>query len=135
MENKSIVRPGVDVTKGLEVIRIATKIDISATGNYQDASQQAWDSLITLIGMRAQPVVLTQPESATFSSMSDVSLTGSGYVFEFASEHPETFATHDEDNKVVDPVGILKIMLSDIVLNGVQVELDTNTQIITTSRF
>lgn len=135
MKNKSIVRSGVNVTKGLEVIKIATTIDISATGKYEDASQQAWDALITLIGMRSQPVLLTTPVSVNLSNEDDVSLTGQGYIFEFASEHVGTFATHDHNYEVIDPVGILRLMLDDIVLNGVAVEIGSNTEIITTTRY
>lgn len=135
MKNKSITRPSVDIAGALRILKIATTIDIDNTGNYEDASQQAWDTLVTVIGMRAQPVVLTDPEYVDFSTMDDVSLTGSGYVFEFASEHQEAFATHDDDFKVVDPVGVLKILLDDVVINGVTVTIDSNLEIIVTGNY
>lgn len=133
--NKATSSGTVDLTGSLSIIKIATSIDIRSTGEYSDKSQQAWDSLITVIGMRAQPIVLVEPKQTTFSTDPEVSLSGSGYVFEFGTEHNEIFATHDEDNKVIDPVGVLKIILEDVILNGETIKVGENLEIIMTSRY
>lgn len=133
--NKAVSSSTVDLTGSLSIVKIATTIDIKSTGKYSDASQQAWDSLITIIGMRAQPIVLSEPKQISFSTDPEISITGSGYVFEFGTEHNEIFATHDEDNKVIDPVGVLKILLEDVELNGESVKIDENFEIVVTERY
>lgn len=133
--NNAIASKTVDIGGSIHMVKIATTIDIRTTGEYADASQQAWDSLITVIGMRAQPVVLTEPRAISFSADSEVSLSGTGYVFEFGTEHNEIFATHDEDSNVIDPVGILKILLEDVVLNDTTVRIGENLEVIATGRY
>ena len=131
MLRKTVVRGGQDLTKSIEVFEVATTVDITATGNYEDESQQNWDSLITIIGMRAQPVILSEPvASDDLSTVSDdFAADTAGFVFRFTTEHAGVFSKHDKDYIVTDATGVLTDMVDGISLNGTEVVVGTNMSV------
>lgn len=129
MLRKTIVQGGQNVTKSIEVFEVATTVDITATGDYQDQSQQNWDSLITVIGMRAQPVILSEPEEVTDLTTVSDTLTGAGFVFRFTTEHVGVFSKHDEDYNVSEEAGVLTDLLEGITLDGTELVVDTNVAV------
>lgn len=131
MLRKTVVKGGQELTKSIEVFEVATTIDITATGDYSDESQQSWDSLVTVIGMRSQPVILSEPLSVNdLSTYDDTYSSGtSGFVFQFTTEHVGAFSKYDSDYNVVDPVGVLTDMISGITLSGTELVIGTNVTV------
>lgn len=128
MLRKTVVRGGQDVTKSIEVFQIATTVDITATGDYQDESQNNWDGLITVIGMRSQPVILDEPFAVSDLSEYDdtFAVDTEGFVFQFTSEHYGVFSKHDRNQVVTEEVGVLKDMIDGITLSGTEMVVGTN---------
>lgn len=128
MLRKTVVRGGQDVTKSIEVFQIATTVDITATGDYQDESQNNWDGLITVIGMRAQPIILDEPQSVDDLSLFDDSFDAdtAGFVFQFTTEHFGVFSKHDKNYVVTEEVGVLTDMIDGITLSGTELVVGTN---------
>lgn len=131
MERKTIVKSGQHVTKSMEKFMLTTTVDITATGNYEDVSQQNWDALVTVIGMRAQPIVLDEPEAvADLSTVDDAyAASTAGFMFEFTTEHVGVFSEHDNNYVVTDEVGVLADMLDGISLNGTEMVYGTNINV------
>lgn len=131
MERKTIVKSGQNVTKSMEKFMLTTTVDITATGNYEDESQQNWDALVTVIGMRAQPIVLDEPESVDDLSTIDDSYDAetAGFMFEFTTEHVGVFSEHDSNYEVTDEVGVLADMLDGISLSGTEMVYGTNINV------
>lgn len=128
MLRKTVVRGGQEVTKSIEVFQIATTVDITATGDYQDESQNSWDGLITVIGMRAQPIILDEPQSVADLSEFDDTFDPetAGFVFQFTTEHVGVFSKHDKNYVVTEEVGILTDMIDGITLGGTELTVGTN---------
>lgn len=131
MLRKTVVKGGQELTKSIEVFEVATTVDITATGDYSDESQQSWDSLVTVIGMRSQPVILSEPLAVDDLSTYDDTYAGgtAGFVFQFTTEHVGAFSKHDKDYNVVDPVGVLTDMISGITLSETELVIGTNVTV------
>lgn len=131
MLRKTVVKSAQNVTKSIETFTLSTTVDITATGDYQDVSQQNWDALITVIGMRAQPIILSQPEEVDLSEVDDTFALGTmGYTFTFTTEHVGVFSKHDKDYQVTDAVGVLSDMLDGITLDGTTMVYGTNINVL-----
>lgn len=125
---KTVVRSGQNLTKSIEVFEVSTSVDITPTGDYEDESQQNWDSLITIIGMRAQPVILSEVEEVSdLSTVGD--LTGAGFTFRFTTEHVGVFAKHDKDYNVEDATGVLTDLLEGITLTETELVVGDNVEV------
>lgn len=131
MLRKTVVKSGQHLTKSIEEFQLTTTVDITATGQYDDQSQQNWDALVTVIGMRAQPVVLAEPEAvADLSTIDDTYVVGTaGYVFRFTTEHVGVFSEHDKNYEVTDEVGVLSDMLDGITLGGTTMVFGDNINV------
>jgi len=92
----------------------ATGVNLTITGDIKDTSQKSFEILIQSISLRSSPVILQEPQAVQDLTASGASnLTGEGFVWCFATERKEQFISDD------DPVGLLKLELSGIVLpNG-----------------
>lgn len=92
----------------------ATGVNIRVTGNIQDESQKSFELLIQSIGLRVLPIILNNPTAvAALENSGAPTLTGEGFVWRFASEQRDAFATK------TSPVGLLVEELNGIVLpNG-----------------
>jgi len=139
VERKTVSSPSEHFSGNIEYFTLYTTVDITATGNYEDKSQRIFDNIISLISMRAQPIVVASPYSVASLADEDApSLTGSGYVFKFIVEHSGVFASVDAEYKVDDPTFHLKYMFDGIDIQeetfesegtGLNIEFAYNTNL------
>jgi|TARA_B100000282_G_scaffold295812_1_gene275950 hypothetical protein len=101
------------VTGNIEFYTLFTTIDITATGDFSNNTQKDFESVVQVIGLRAQPVVMNNPVnlngvgSNVLENYGAPTLTGAGWVFKFAFEREGAHS-----------VAMLKDELNGIVLNG-----------------
>lgn len=101
------------VSGNIEFYTLFTTIDITRTGDFSDNTQKDFESVVQVIGLRAQPVVMNNPVALNGSGANVLenygapTLTGAGYIFKFAFER-----------EGVHSVDTLKTELNGIVLNG-----------------
>ena len=114
----SITRSGAmgssEVVSGnIEFYTLFTSIDITRTGDYTDNTQKDFESVVQVIGLRAQPVVMNNPValngagSNLLENYGAPTMTGAGWIFKFAFER-----------EGVHSIDTLKDELNGIVLNG-----------------
>lgn len=114
LPNRAGAASGQEVLAGdLEFFTLYTTIDITHTGDYSDATQKDFESILQVIGLRAQPVILNNPvyvDGTGGNTMADYgapTLTGAGWIFKFAFERADI---HSVEQLVTE--------LDNIVLNG-----------------
>ena len=101
------------VSGNIEFYTLFTTIDITRTGDFNDNTQKDFESVVQVIGLRAQPVVMNNPVSLNsvgqnvLENYGAPTLTGAGHIFKFAFERE---GAHNVD--------LLKDELDGIVLNG-----------------
>ena len=101
------------VSGNIEFYTLFTSIDISRTGDFSDNTQKDFESVVQVIGLRAQPVVMNNPVALNgvganvLENYGAPSLTGAGWIFKFAFER-----------EGVHSIDTLKDELDGIVLNG-----------------
>ena len=101
------------VTGNIEFYTLFTKIDITRTGDFSDNTQKDFESVVQVIGLRAQPVVMNNPVALNgvgaqvLENYGAPSLTGAGFIFKFAFER-----------EGVHTIDTLKEEMNGIVLNG-----------------
>jgi hypothetical protein len=101
------------VSGNIEFYTLFTTIDITRTGDYKDNTQKDFESVVQVIGLRAQPVVMNNPVALNgvggnlLENYGAPSLTGAGWIFKFAFER-----------EGVHSIDTLKDELDGIVLNG-----------------
>ena len=106
-------RGGEFISSNLQFYIMYTTIDVTQTGNYQDATQKDFDSLVQMIAMFSQVIISNDPVNVSdLNANGAPTLTGAGWVFKFAVEHPDVF---DDGN---DPLGKLTASMDGVVLNG-----------------
>ena len=106
-------RGGEFISNNLQFYTMYTTIDVSQTGNYQDATQKDFDSLVQMIAMFSQVIISNDPVNVSdLSANGAPTLTGAGWVFKFAVEHPDVFSDGN------DPLGKLTASIDGVVLNG-----------------
>ena len=80
------------VSGNIAFYTLFTTIDITRTGNFSDNTQKDFESVVQVIGLRAQPVVMNNPVnlngagSNVLENYGAPTLTGAGWVFKFAFE-------------------------------------------------
>lgn len=80
------------VAGNVEFFTLYTTLDITRTGNYGDASQKDFESVVQVIGLRAMPVIMNEPVyingvgSLVLENFGAPSMTGAGWIFKFAFE-------------------------------------------------
>ena len=100
------------VTGNIEFYSLFTTLDITRTGDFNDNTQKDFESVVQVIGLRAQPVVMNNPVALNgiganlLENYGAPSLTGAGWIFKFAFER--------EGAHTID---LLKDELDGIVLN------------------
>ena len=83
------------VSGNIEFYTLFTKIDITRTGDFSDNTQKDFESVVQVIGLRAQPVVMNNPVALNgvgaqvLENYGAPSLTGAGWIFKFAFEPNE----------------------------------------------
>jgi|TARA_B100001094_G_scaffold60035_1_gene55544 hypothetical protein len=106
-------RGGEFISSNLQFYIMYTNIDITQTGSYSDDTQKDFDSIVQMIAMFSQVIISNDPVNVSdLNANGAPTLTGAGYVFKFAVEHPDVFA----DNG--DPLGKLTNSMNGVVLNG-----------------
>ena len=101
------------LSSNIEFYSLFTTLDITRTGDYSDNTQKDFESVVQVIGLRAQPVVMNNPVALNgvganiLENYGAPSLTGAGWIFKFAFER-----------EGVHTVELLKDELDGIVLNG-----------------
>ena len=101
------------VSGNIEFYTLFTTIDITRTGDYSDNTQKDFESIVQVIGLRAQPVVMNNPVQLNgvganvLENYGAPSITGAGFIFKFAFER-----------EGVHTVDTLKDELDGIVLNA-----------------
>jgi len=101
------------VSGNIEFYTLFTTLNITRTGDYSDNTQKDFESVVQVIGLRAQPVVMNNPVTLNgvganvLENYGAPSLTGAGYIFKFAFERE---GAHSVD--------LLKTELNGIVLNA-----------------
>ena len=100
------------VSGNIQFYSLFTSLDITRTGNYADDTQKDFESVVQVIGLRAQPVVMNNPVALNgvganvLENFGAPTMTGAGWIFKFAFER--------EDVHTIDT---LKDDLDGIVLN------------------
>ena len=114
VEQRSGAMGSSEVVSGnIEFYTLFTSIDLTRTGDYTDNTQKDFESVVQVIGLRAQPVVMNNPVALNGSGANVLenygapSLTGAGWIFKFAFER-----------EGVHSIQTLKDELDGIVLNG-----------------
>ena len=101
------------LSSNIEFYTLFTTLDITRTGNFDDTTQKDFESVVQVIGLRAQPVVMNNPVQLNgvgqnlLENYGASTLTGAGWVFKFAFEREGAHS-----------VVLLKDELDGIVLNG-----------------
>lgn len=101
------------VTGNIEFYTLFTTLDITRTGDYSDNTQKDFESVVQVIGLRAQPVVMNNPVELNgigqnlLENYGAPTLSGAGWIFKFAFER-----------EGVHSITTLTDELHDIVLNG-----------------
>ena len=114
----SIARSGAmgssEVVSGnIEFYTLFTTLDITRTGDFTDNTQKDFESVVQVIGLRAQPVVMNNPVQVNgvgqnlLENYGAPTMTGAGWIFKFAFER-----------EGVHTLDTLKDELDGIVLNG-----------------
>lgn len=97
----------------IEYYTLFTSLDITQTGDYNDNSQKDFESVVQVIGLRAQPVVMNTPVGLSgvgnlvLENYGAPTITGAGWIFKFAFER-----------EGVHTIDTLEDELNGIVLNG-----------------
>ena len=101
------------LSSNIEYYTLFTSLDITRTGDFSDDTQKDFESVVQVIGLRAQPVVMNNPVQLNgvgqnlLENYGASTLTGAGWIFKFAFERE---GAHSVD--------LLKDELDGIVLNG-----------------
>jgi len=100
------------LSSNIEYYTLFTTLNITRTGDFNDNTQKDFESIVQVIGLRAQPVVMNNPVALNgiganlLENYGAPSLTGAGWIFKFAFER--------EGAHTID---LLKDELDGIVLN------------------
>lgn len=101
------------LSSNIEYYTLFTSLDLTRTGDFSDATQKDFESVVQVIGLRAQPIIMNNPVrlngagSNLLENYGAPTMTGAGWVFKFAFER--------EGAHTIDT---LKNELDGIVLNG-----------------
>ena len=106
-------RGGEFVSHNLQFYTLYTSLDITMTGSYVDVTQKDFDAVVQLIAGYSQVIISNDPVNVSdLNANSAPTLTGAGWVFKFAVEHPEVFKRNGNS------VQALIDQFDGIVLNG-----------------
>jgi len=101
------------LSSNIEFYTLYTTLDITSTGDFSDNTQKDFESVVQVIGLRAQPVVMNNPVRLNgvgqnvLENYGAPTLSGAGWVFKFAFEREGAHS-----------VSLLQTELDGIVLNS-----------------
>jgi hypothetical protein len=102
-------------------------LNIQVTGNPLDESQKNFEVLLMSIGLRAMPVILTNPVAVFQLQDYTLELSGEGFVWKFAVERGVQFYNFTPYGEP-GPVGLLVDDLNGVILpSGVRVTTVTGS--------
>ena len=96
-------------------------LDITATGNVADQTQQNLDDVVNLISLVAQPIIMNNQIAVTLNGLAP-SLTGAGFLFKFAVEHGRVFERNG------DTTSVLKELFENVTIDGVTLTEGSNIE-------
>lgn len=96
-------------------------LDITASGNISDQTQQNFDDVCNLINLVAQPIIMNNPIAVNLDGLAPT-LVGPGFLFKFAVEHGDVFARNG------DPVAVLKEIFEGVQIDGVTLSNPANIE-------
>lgn len=100
---------------------LARLVNIQVTGNPLDESQKNFEVLLMSIGLRAMPVVLSNPAPVLELADYTLELSGEGFVWKFAVERGVQFYNFTPYG-TPGPVGLLVDDLDGVILpSGVRI--------------
>ena len=115
---------GENLTGNINFYTIYVKqLDMTATGNVAEQSQQNFDDVVNLISLVAQPIVMNNPLSVTLDGLAP-SMTGSAMLFKFAVEHPKVF------ERSGDNVSVLKELFEGVQIENTVLQEGTNIEFV-----
>lgn len=110
--------PNPNPPAGQELGRL---VNILVTGNPLDQSQKNFEVLLMSIGLRAMPVILSNPQAVLQLSEYTHELSGEGYIWKFAVERGVQFYNFTPYG-TPGPVGLLVDDLDGVILpSGVRI--------------
>lgn len=96
-------------------------VNIMVTGNPRDQSQKNFEVMIMSIGLRAMPVIISNPAPVVELSDHVAELSGQGYIWKFAVERGSQFYNYTRFG-TPGPVGLLVDDIDGLFLpSGVRV--------------
>lgn len=101
---------------------VLEELDITATGNIQNQSQQNLDDVVNLISLVAQPIIMNTPLLVGDLADYAPTLSGSGYIFKFAVEHGGVFARNGNST------AILAELFDGVTIDGVLLSIEDNIE-------
>lgn len=111
-----VASSGENLSGNLNFYTIYLKqLDITATGNILDQSQQNFDDICNLINLVSQPVIMNDPIPVDLTGLAPT-LVGPGMVFKFAVEHGDVFARNG------DAIAVLKEVFYNVNIDGVALD-------------
>ncbi len=106
---------------------LARLLNIQVTGNPLDESQKNFEVLLMSIGLRAMPVVLSNPQPVFQLQDYTLELTGEGFIWKFAVERGVQFYNFTPYGQP-GPVGLLVDDLDGVIIpSGVRVTTVTGS--------
>jgi hypothetical protein len=94
------------------------RVNIQVTMSLKDQSQRNFEILLQSIGLRAMPVIMSNPQAVLSLAASEApSLTGEGFIWKFAVERNDVFNKYINFVSV-DPVGLLIDELDGVILDS-----------------
>lgn len=115
-------RAGENLSANLNFYTLyVTGLNIAATGDITDQSQQNFDDVVNLINLVAQPIIMNNPIAVDLTGLAPT-LTGAGYIFKFAVEHGNVFERNG------DTVAILKELFEGVTIDSVSLSIPTNIE-------
>lgn len=131
-----IAKPSESLSKNIDFFVLFTTLDITPTGNYLDQSQKNYTTVVSMVSIRAQPILNSSPVFVEdLEAAGATELEGEGYVWKFAVEHSEAFALHNENLQVVDGVYYLKAIFEGAEIGEVVIETEGDDQNIEFKRY
>lgn len=96
-------------------------LDITASGDIANQTQQNFDDVCNLINLVAQPIIMNNPIAVNLDGLAPT-LVGPGFLFKFAVEHGDVFARNG------DPVAVLKEIFEGVQIDGVTLSNPANIE-------
>ena len=113
LDRKGAMGSSEVLSSNIEYYSLFTSLNITRTGDYSDITQKDFESVVQVIGLRAQPVIMNNPVELNgvganlLENYGAPTLTGAGWIFKFAF-----------DREGVHTINTLTDELHGIVLNG-----------------